>query len=203
MAALAPAAGRLSSRQGMRRFAAVVVVAVLAVLVAACGTDDGDDDQASTDAGARPTVSVGSGAVPAAPGRPVCELLSRDEVVAALGNPVKDPVPVGDQGCTWATDVDGGTSLDVSAVKPGKEGIAFQCRSLRRGQNQEATREPVDGLGNQAFWVWENLAAPIVQGSLVACWDESAVSVLLTGEKDQGALRLTAVDVAKKIHSKL
>lgn len=201
VAALAPAARRLTSRRKMRRFSTTLVVAALFVVVVACGSADGDEETSSVGA-ASPTVSVGSGAVPAAPGRPVCDMLSRDEVVAALGNPVKNPVPVGDQGCTWATDVDGGTSLDVTAVKPGKEGIAFQCRSLRRGQSQ-GTREPVDGVGNEAFWVWENLAAPIVQGSLVACWDESAVSVLLTGEKDQGALRQTAVDLAKKVQSKL
>ncbi len=201
VAALAPAEGHLTSRPKVRGVAALLVAALFAVLVA-CGSDDGDEETSSPGA-ASPTVSVGSGAVPAAPSRPVCDMLTRDEVVAALGNPVKDPVPVGDQGCTWATDVDGGTSLDVTAVKPGKEGIAFQCRSLRRGQNQQANREPVDGLGNEALWVWENLAAPIVQGSLVACWDESAVSVLLTGEKDQGALRQTAVDLAKKVQSQL
>ena len=194
---MAPAAGALTARR------LLAVLALVATLLVACGSDDGDKEQTSNAGGASPTVSVGSGAIPAAPGKPVCDMLSRDEVQAALGNPVKDPVPVGDQGCTWATDVDGGTSLDVSAVKPGKEGIAFQCRSLRRGQSQQATKEPVDGLGNEAFWVWENLAAPIVQGSLVACWDESAVSILLTGEKDQGALRLTAVDLAKKVQKQL
>ncbi len=202
MAALAPPEGHLSVARTMRRLSAVVIAAALVAVLVACGSDD-EEEETSTVGGASPTVSVGSGAVPAAPGQPVCDMLSRDEVVSALGNPVKDPVPVGDQGCTWGTDVDGGTSLDVTAVKPGKDGIAFQCRSLRRGQNPGGTREPVDGLGNEAFWVWENLAAPIVQGSLVACWDESAVSVLLTGEKDQAALRAIAVDLAKKVEGKL
>ena len=99
--------------------------------------------------------------------------------------------------------MDGGTSLDITAIKHTEEQAAFQCRNLRRGQAQEATREPVSGLGDPALWVWEKLADPIVQGSVVSCWEDAAVSVLLTGEKDQAALRVTATDIAKKLHSRL
>ena len=178
----------------------VAVVAVAAVVVA-CGSD-GDDGGGDTSATpAPPAAGGGSGTV--APTRPACDILPRDEVVAALGNPVRDPVPVGDQGCTWATDVDGGSSLDISAIRHTKEQAAFQCRTLRRGQNQEANREPVSGLGDPALWVWEKLADPIVQGSLVSCWEDAAVSVLLTGEKDQAVLRATAADLAEKVHSRM
>ena len=180
----------------------MLAVVVLAAVVAGCGSDDGDGDGGQTSGTpAPPTAGGGSGTV--APGRPACEILSRDEVVAALGNPVRDPVAVGETGCTWATDVDGGSSLDISAIKHTKEQAAFQCRTLRRGQPQEATREPVSGLGDPALWVWEKLADPILQGSLVSCWEDAAVSVLLTGEKDQAVLRGTAAELAKKVHSRL
>ena len=199
MAALAPAPEPLI--RSVRRLLALLAVVVLAALMTGCGSDQGEGGGGNTGGTPPPPAAGGSGTVALA--RPACEILGRDEVVAALGNPVRDPVPVGDQGCTWATDVDGGTSLDVSAIKHTKEQAAFQCRTLRRGQAQDAPREPVSGLGDPALWVWEALAAPIVQGSLVSCWEDSTVSILLTGEKDQAALRATATDLAKKVHSRL
>ena len=185
----------------LRKLLPLLAVVVLAALTGACGSDDDGAGGSPSATPPLPAPGEGSGTVP--PGRPACDILTRDEVVAALGNPVRDPVPVSDQGCTWATDVDGGTSLDITAIKHTEEQAAFQCRSLRRGQPQGVTREPVSGLGDPALWVWEKLADPIVQGSLVSCWEDGAVSVLLTGEKDQGALRLTATDLAKKVHSRL
>jgi hypothetical protein len=198
---LAEAAGPLSPAVIVRKVLALLSVVVLSALVAGCGSDDNDEGGGNTSATPPPPAAGGSGTV--APGRPACEILSRDEVVSALGNPVRDPVAVGDQGCTWATDVDGGSSLDITAVKHTKEQAAFQCRTLRRGQPPGANREPVSGLGDPALWVWEALAAPIVQGSLVSCWEDGAVSVLLTGEKDQAVLRATAADLAEKVHSRL
>ena len=37
----------------------------------------------------------------------------------------------------------------------------------------------------------------------MSCWEDAAVSVLLTGEKDQAVLRATATDLAKKLHSRM
>ena len=202
MATLAPAAGPLSARTVVRKLLTLLAVLVVAAVVAGCGSDD-DDGGAGSPSGTPPPPAAGGASGTVAPARPACEILTRDEVVAALGNPVRAPVPVGDQGCTWATDVDGGSSLDISTVKHTKEQAAFQCRTLRRGQPQQANREPVSGLGDPALWVWENLAAPIVQGSLVSCWEDGAVSVLITGEKDQAALRSTAADLAEKVHSRM
>ena len=184
----------------MRKSLALLAAVVLAALLGACGSDGDEEGGGPSATPPLPTAGGASGTV--APSRPPCDYLTREEVVAALGNPVRDPVPVGDQGCTWATDVDGGTSLDISAIKHTKDQAAFQCRTLRRGQ-QAANREPVSGLGDPALWVWEALAAPIVQGSLVSCWEDGAVSILLTGEKDQAALRATAADVAEKVHSRM
>jgi hypothetical protein len=200
VATVAEAAGHVSPASVVRKVLLLFSVLVLAALVAGCGSDDGDEGGGNTSGTPPAPTAGGSGTV--APGRPACEILSRDEVVAALGNPVRDPVAVGDQGCTWATDVDGGSSLDISVIKHTKEQAAFQCRTLRRGQ-QAANRESVSGLGDPALWVWEELADPIVQGSLVSCWEDGAVSVLLTGEKDQAALRVTAADLAGKVHSRM
>ena len=201
MAALAPAAGPLSRVAVVRKLLTLLAVVVLVAVVAACGSDG--DDGGGNPSATPPPPAAGGGSGTVAPARPACEILTRDEVVTALGNPVRDAVAVGETGCTWATDVDGGSSLDISAIKHTKEQAAFQCRTLRRGQPQEGTREPVSGLGDPALWVWEKLADPIVQGSLVSCWEDAAVSVLLTGEKDQAALRGTATDIAKKVHSRM
>jgi hypothetical protein len=184
----------------VRKPLTLLAAVVLAAVLGACGSD-GDDEGGNTSA-TPPSPTGGGASGTVAPARPACDILTREEVVAALGNPVRDPVPVGDQGCTWATDVDGGSSLDISVIKHTKEQAAFQCRTLRRGQ-QAANRESVSGLGDPALWVWEELADPIVQGSLVSCWEDGAVSVLLTGEKDQAALRVTAADLAGKVHSRM
>jgi hypothetical protein len=134
------------------------------------------------------------------PIRPACELVSRDEVAATLGNAVTAAVGQGPN-CFWGTAVDGGTSATVTAVKPGPAKAADACAGLRLGQPTEAKHEPVTGVGSSAVWAWQPLTT-LIQGSLVACWADSAVLVLLTGEHDQAAMRSTATALAQKVHTR-
>jgi len=97
--------------------------------------------------------------------------------------------------------VDGGTSVSVTAVKPGASGIAFDCDSLRQGQAHEGKHETVNGVGTSATWVYQSLTT-LTQASLVACWSDSAVMVLLTGEREVPALRTSAVNLAQRVHSR-
>jgi hypothetical protein len=184
----------------MRSVARIGVVVAIAVLVAACSSKKETSSSTTSPAGG----SGGGGAVSTlAPGKPACDLLSRDDIAKALGNPVGDPAPGGPSDCAWGTDVDGGTSLTITASKPGASGAGPACRALHLGQPSEATREDVSGIGTSAVWAWQKLADPIVQGSLAACWDDSAVLVLLTGEKDSAVLRDTAKGLAQTVHGRL
>jgi hypothetical protein len=141
------------------------------------------------------------GTLPPGPIRPACELVSRDEMAAAVGNPVGPGTGQG-RNCFWATAVDGGTSASITAVKPGPgKATADECGRLRLGQPSEGKHEDVSGVGTSAVWVVDTLTT-LIQGSIVACWDDSAVMVLLTGERDPSALRATAVNLAQRVRSR-
>lgn len=179
-------------------------VAVIGLVAfSACGSNRGGSGTVAR--GDRPATSAPTQAKPsdsASPGpiRPACALVSRDEVGATVGNAVGAGAGQGST-CSWSTTVDGGTSATVTAVKPGPSGVAEGCKGLREGQPGEAKHEAVSGVGSSAVWAWQTLTT-LTQGSLVACWADSAVLVLLTGEKDQAAMRMTATALAQKVHSR-
>jgi len=127
-------------------------------------------------------------------------LVTREEVASTVGNPVGVATGQG-RNCSWGTGVDGGTSVSITTVKPGAAGIAFECDSLRQGQARDGKRETVNGVGTSATWVYQSLTT-LTQASLVACWVDSAVMVLLTGEREVPALRTTAVNLAQLAHSR-
>lgn len=183
----------------MRRSCAIILLllAVLA-LFGSCGSGDEDSSASTTTTAAQS--SVGAFEAPPPPARPTCELLSREEVGRVLGNPVKPGSGTG-RDCLWGTDVDGGTGANVTVSKAGA-GAAQECALMRDTLPKEAKREPVGGLGTSSIWVWEQLAV-LTQGRLLACWDDSLVLVLITGEKEPDALRAAAVGLAEQAHARL
>jgi len=184
-----------------RLLCAVAVIAL--IVLSACGSGRGDagavahGDRTSTTAA---TQGKSSGPTTPGPIRPACELVTGDEVGATVGNAVSAGVGQASN-CSWSTTVDGGTSATVTAVKPGPNGVGQACQSLREGQPAEAKHEAVNGIGSSAVWAWQKLTT-LTQGSLVACWSDSAVLVLLTGEHDQAAMRDTATALAQKVHAR-
>ncbi len=180
--------------------------AVLAlVLAAGCGSGGGDrafvsrTGEPASSTPASPGTKVTTESTVPGPIRPACALVSAAEVAATVGNPVAAGVGQGPN-CYWATSVDGGTSATVTAVKPGPAQTPEACNNLRLGQPVDAKHEPVAGLGTSAVWVFQPLTT-ISQGSVVACWSDAAVLVLLTGEHDANAMRTTAIDLVRKVHA--
>ena len=156
--------------------------------------------------GPRPTVpTVTTAAVqgppPAAPSRPVCELLSAGEVAAALGNPVR-PGTGETKFCFWGTQVDKGSSADVTVGIPASGHSEQACAVQEAALPKEASQESVGGVGSKAVWSWQPVAI-LVQGRLVACWSDAVVSVEVTGEQDQATLRQKAVALAQTVHGRL
>lgn len=185
----------------MSRLLRLVAVIALAVL-SACGSSASTSRSSAggnRPADSAPTPGKSSDSGTPGPLRPACQLVTRDEVGATVGNPVGAGVGQGSN-CSWSTTVDGGTSTTVTAVRPGPSGVAEGCKALREGQPSEAKHEAVNGVGSSAVWVWQSLTT-LTQGSLAACWTDSAVLIVLTGEHDQGALRATATSLAQKVHS--
>jgi len=181
----------------MRRVARLAALLVVAMVAVACGS--GDEDEASTPTTGSPEVTAAGAAAPG-PEKPPCELLTREEVAQILGNPVTAGVPAG-KDCFWGTDVDGGTGLNLTVDKPASGQAAATCE-FRKASISKENQEQVGGVGKSAVWAVQNLSV-LTQGNLVACYDDAVVWVILTGEKEPGDLRSTAIDVAKKVHDRV
>jgi hypothetical protein len=185
------------------RIATVVLSAVVASgAVVGCGGSSKKAAPATTTvpAGGVPGAGAVNATVPLA--KPACELLTVDDIAAALGNAVNAPTPAEAANCTWGTAVDGGTSLDLTVVKVAPGASAEACRDQRNTLPRAAAKEAVSGVGDSATWVVEQLTT-IKQGHLVACWKDGVVVVLLTGEKDAAALQATAKGLAETVHGRL
>lgn len=189
----------------MHRLVVRIVPIMVAALLVVAGCGGGSSDKA-----APPETTVAPGETPGAAAvnatvplpKPACEFLSREDVATALGNPVNDATEAGAANCTWGTAVDGGTSLDLTVVKAAAGGSDEACKDQRNTLTRSATKEPVSGVGDSAVWFVEELTT-IRQGHLLACWKNGVVVILLTGEKDPGALKATASAVANEVHGRL
>ena len=147
------------------------------------------------------TTAVVQGPPPAAPSRPVCELLSASDVASALGNPVR--AGTGEtKFCFWGTQVDKGTSADVTVEIPAPGRGDQACAVQEAALPKEASQESVGGVGSKAVWSWQPVAI-LVQGRLIACWSDAVVVVQITGEQDQATLRQKAVALAQTAKDRL
>jgi hypothetical protein len=181
------------------------VLLVMAVLGAACGSG-GDAALTRGVPGPAvtkppPTAPGTPSAPPVGPGAAACEILSREEVGATVGNPVRPGTGAG-KFCSWGTDVDAGTSANLTVTRPAPAKAAEECTTERNALPKEAKQEQVSGVGSSAVWYWQQVSI-LLQGSFLACWGDAVVLVMLTGEHDQGALRTTAANFAQKVHSRL
>jgi len=180
-----------------------LIVVSATLVVSGCGGS-------SSKKAAPAATTLGAGATPGAAAvnatvplpKPACDFLTRDDIAGALGNPVGDATPAGDTNCTWGTSVDGGTSIDLTVVKAAAGNGAEACKDQRNTLSRGVDKESVSGVGDSAVWFVEQLTT-IKQGHLLACWDNGVVVVLLTGEKEAGALKATASGLANKVHSRL
>lgn len=185
----------------MTRLAHLALVLMVAAVVAGCS--DSDEEGSTATSARADDVSAGAAAAAAGPSpqvKPTCELLSREDVGQALGNPVQPGVAAG-KDCFWGTEVDGGTGLNLTVDKPAANRVAQQCQ-LRQASVSKEKQEQVRGVGTSSVWVVEQLTL-ITQGNLVTCYDNSVVWVIVTGEKEAGALKSTATAIADKVHGRV
>lgn len=185
----------------MNGLARIAVVVGTAALLTACGSDKkAATTTTSTSAGDVAGAASTNATVPLP--KPACELLSQDDVAKALGNAVKPAVPAEASNCTWGTNVDGGSSLDLTVVKPSAQGATQACADQRKTLPRGVAKDQVSGVGDSAVWVFEELTT-IKQGHLLACWKDGVVVVLITGEHDGAALQTTAKAVAEEVHHRI
>lgn len=123
------------------------------------------------------------------------------DVGKAVGNAVR--AGTGDpKFCFWGTQVDGGTSADVTVGIPAAGRAAQACAVQKLSLPKESSQEAVSGVGTSAVWSYQQNAV-LLQGTLVACFDNAVIRVGLTGERDQVALRQNAVALGQAVHSRL
>ena len=181
------------------RIAAVVLVVSL---VGACGSG-GDEAEltvgarsgatATTAAGATPTPTPAPGSVQAA-----CDALTREELASVLGNAVRAPTGQG-RNCSWGTAVDKGTTVFLTIIR---QPSPRECDVQRSSLARELMQEPVNNVGTSAVWAWQRLTL-LIQGTFLACFPNSVVAVMMTGEKDPAVLRGQAATLAQRVQSRL
>jgi hypothetical protein len=180
---------------------------VALVALAACGSSDGAALTRGVPAGGpRPTIptvttAVFQGPPASAPAKPTCELVTAADVGKAVGNAVR--TGTGDpKFCFWGTLVDGGTSVDATVGIPAAGRGAQACAVQKLSLPKESSQEALTAGAANAVWAYQQVSV-LVQGILVACFPDAIVRIGLTGERDQTALRQTAVALAETIHGRL
>ena len=89
---------------------------------------------------------------------------------------------------------------NLTVDKPATNRVSQQCQLRQASVSKENREQPK--VGTSAVWVVETLSLQ-TQGNLVACYDNSVVWVIITGEKETGALKDTATAIAEKVHSRV
>jgi hypothetical protein len=161
----------------MRRV--LLTATALSLSIPACG--DGDDGVAK--AGRRGP----DGAVH------VCQLLTREEVTVAVGNPVADGSPdVGPRLCDWASAM-GGTSVSVSLLVGPDEQLCLDA--------PDPANEKVDGFDVPTYWSYLDVQGGV--GNIVACSAEGQITLTVTGslddETDEARLREAGEDLVARV----
>lgn len=191
----------------MNAVARFASAALLLLVLAGCGSDGGAAlTKGVPEGGPRPTVptvttAVFQGPPVSAPSRPVCDLVAAADVSRAVGNAVR-PGTGDPKFCFWGTQVDGGTSADVTVGIPAAGRAAQACAVQKFSLPKDASAEAVSGVGTSATWSYQQNAL-LLQGTLVACFDSAVIRVGLTGERGQAALRQNAVALAEVVRSRL
>lgn len=190
----------------MRGLRCATVLVLACLLGVACGSQGDGEAELS---GRFPQASAPKVSTPVTPapggggglGKHPCELLSQGDIAAAMGNPVRAGTTAG-KACFWGTQVDRGTSATVTVNVPAAGKATEECTMQRNALGKDARQDPVNDLGTSAIWSWQQVAI-LLQGTLVACWSDAVVVVMLTGEREQAALRTTAANLTQTVRARL
>ena len=174
--------------------AGVAPALVAALILASCG----GAEPASQSPGAErpePTGATPSSTLPGGTGDPKdpkagsapdpCELLSTEEIEAAVRSPVAEGVGAAGADCHWTGE-------------PGQPRVSLALVPFRQTSACTATRpdgaQEVSGVGAEAWW--DFLLAETAVGSVVACPRGYQVTVTLSGGTNEASLRAAAEELA-------
>lgn len=176
------------------------------LLLAACTGGGNDSSEGGSTPSAEETQASTDATTPAETAEPTdvsgdvsdgeidpCSLLSREEVKAAVGNPVEEgALNFGD--CDWDSDPkDTSVSLSFLVVPD-----VTMCT-----QTRDEGSEDIPGLGVEAWWNFSEAADLIAGGDVIACPDGWLVQLIVTGgvgvPADETALRAAGEELMAKV----
>lgn len=156
--------------QGMRIGQRIVAIICFGVLLGGCGPSSAATNATATSAGNRASVSDADTTADQAPtsGIDPCTLLTKADAEAALGEVVENEPVRSDtfpQGCQYiATHTplrSASVSLITSTMLKDAGSPTPTTTQFYTAMKQDATVEPVAGMGNEAAWVkTENVTLP-------------------------------------------
>jgi hypothetical protein len=129
----------------------------------------------------------------------VCELLTREEVTAAVRNPVAEGSDeVGLRLCDWVSLTDG-TSVSASLLVGPDEQLCVDALEV------DPANEKVDGFDVPTYWSYLDIQGGF--GNIVACTDAGQLTLTVTGSfdgaTDEQRLREAAEELAAKAVDRL
>lgn len=169
------------------------------------GTDDGDEGDEGDDAGSGD--GAGEGRASSA-GIDPCTALDIDEVGEAFGLDLTEAGELTGErtvqgvswttiACTWSSEA--GDDVTAAVAGPDEFAEGFTCAEPV-GVLDDPT--PIDGLGDQAWWTWDDFQGG--KGDLAACAGELRVDVTVEGPRegpllDEDQVREGSVAIAEAL----
>jgi hypothetical protein len=166
---------------------------VIAALAAACGGSGPAESNTTPASGAAP-------ATPPAGTADACSLLTREEIAAAVGNPVEPGRPeAGRETCDWDTAQPGQTDVLLMVRLKGSTREQVLCDEMRK---TAAAGKGYSGIGEAATWKYTK-GGIFDSADLEVCDGKGFVSISLNGKGDAAALEAAAVALARKVLGRL
>lgn len=164
------------------------VFALLLAAGAGCSSPESTDSPGS--AGAAP------GSAPA----DACTLLSEAQIGEIVGNPVlPGRNEAGATTCKWDAKNAGEVDVLLITGAPGSDREKYICPELRK----KASADPeFSGLGEAVSWKFSPVGSLFNAGDLELCGRRGYINLSLNGKRDEAALKLAAVALARKIQER-
>jgi hypothetical protein len=178
----------------MKRRLAIGALVALALTSCTGGDgDDGGDGPVVTGGGSENGDDVGSGDVEP------CELLTTEEVGAAVGNPVEDgEVDISLATCSWTSDPNA-TGASVAFLAFGVPRICADALAA------DSANEEIESFDDPAFWTFLPTAGGV--GSISVCTAAGQLIVTVTGglndAADEARVRAATEDLTGKALARL
>jgi hypothetical protein len=129
-----------------------------------------------------------------------CTLVSEAEIGEIVANPVvKGRNEAGATTCKWDAKNPGDVDVLLIIGAPGSDREKYICPDIRKA----ASTDPAfAGVGDAVTWKFGFVGSLFNSGDLELCGAKGFISLSLNGKRDEAALKVAAVALAKKIQER-